>query len=267
MFIDSHAHLFFNDYHADFEQMIQRAREAGVTRIVVPGTDLATSKEAIQLAEKYEVIYAAVGYHPHEASKADMKQLEEIERLSEHPRVVAIGEIGLDYHYNYSPPETQKEVFNRQIEIAQRRNLPIIIHSREAEGDTMAITKAQISNHSGWKSRGGRGVFHCFPGDYTMAEEVIRRGFFISIPGPVTFVSKSNKPNSMVEVVAKIPLENILLETDCPYLTPVPHRGKRNEPSYVPIIAKKIAEIRNCSIDDVAGATTKAASQLFGIPL
>ncbi len=265
MFIDSHAHLFFKDFQNDLDDVVKRAQDVGVSYIVNPGTDLGTSKESVALAEKYEMIYACVGFHPHDASKADERSLEEIEKLSQHPNVVAIGEIGLDYHYNFSPPEQQREVFGQQIEIAQRRNLPIVIHSREAEDDTLAIVEEKLRKNSSWRKGQAKGVFHCFPGDVAMAQKVIGWGFYISIPGPVTFPVKPNKANSMVDVVSNIPIEHILLETDSPYLTPVPYRGKRNEPSNIPLIATKISELKNIPLEMVGTATSNAACTLFGI--
>jgi TatD DNase family protein len=274
MFVDSHAHLFFKDFHDDLDEVIQRARDVGVDYIVCPGTDLPTSKQSIALAEKYDMVYACIGFHPHDASKADEASLNEIEQLSHHPKVVAIGEIGLDYHYNFSPPERQRKIFSHQIDIAAKRNLPIVIHSREAEDDTFRIVEEKIKTHAGWRSSlvheydrypPPKGVFHCFPGDTVMARKVIDWGFYISIPGPVTFGSKPNKPNSMIDVVSNISAEHILLETDCPYLTPAPNRGKRNEPSNIPHIAKKIAELQGLSVEDIGRASTFGVYQLFGI--
>ena len=270
MFVDSHAHLFFHEFQPDFEDVLKRAQEAGVRYIICPGTDLETSRESIALAEKYEMIYACTGFHPHDASKAHESALAEIETLSRYPKVVAIGEIGLDYHYNFSPPEKQRDVFSRQIDIAQRRNLPIVIHSREAEHDTLCIVEEKMKAVPSWRrSADGRpapkGVFHCFPGDSGMARMVIDWGFFISIPGPVTFGSKPTKPNAMAEVVSKIPLEHILLETDSPYLTPAPNRGKRNEPSNIPHIARKIAELQDRSVEDVGRVSSLGVKMLFGV--
>ena len=270
MFVDSHAHLFFQEFQTDFEDVLRRAREAGVRYVISPGTDLETSRESIALAEKYEMIYACTGVHPHDASKVDEDTLADIETLSRHPKVVAIGEIGLDYHYNFSPPEKQRDVFSRQIDIAQRRNLPIVIHSREAEHDTLRIIEEKMKAMPSWRrSDDGRpapkGVFHCFPGDSRMAQLVIDWGFYISIPGPVTFGSKPAKPNAMEEVVSKVPLEHILLETDSPYLTPAPNRGKRNEPSNILHIARKIAELKGCSVEDVGRLTSLGVKMLFGV--
>ncbi|HTK81772.1 MAG TPA: TatD family hydrolase [Bacteroidota bacterium] len=265
MFVDSHAHLFFKDYESDLGDVVKRAADAGVQFIVNPGTDLATSRESISLAEQFEMMYACVGFHPHDAAKADSVSLNEIERLSEHPKVVGIGEIGLDYHYDYSPREKQREIFALQIEIAQRRNLPIVIHSREAEADTLAIVEEKLRQQPSWRQGKRKGVFHCFPGDIAMAEKVIGWGFNISIPGPVTFPVKPQKPNSMADVVSRIPIQHIMLETDSPYLTPVPNRGKRNEPSNIPLIARKISELSGRSIEEVGVATTNASCNLFGI--
>lgn len=274
MFVDSHAHLFFEDYKSDLDEVLQRARDAGVESIVVPGTDLATSREAVELANRYDALYACVGFHPHEAAKASPADLEEIEKLSAQPRVVAIGEIGLDYHYNFSPPETQRSVFAAQIDIARRRNLPIVIHSREAENDTLAIVEEKVRQNGGWRSAlvheydrfpPPKGVFHCFPGDAAMAWKVINLGFYVSIPGPVTFGSKPGKPNTMEAVAAKVSAEHLLLETDSPYLTPAPHRGKRNEPSNIPLIAQKIAEFQHLSVEDIARASSFGVHKLFGI--
>ncbi|TAK58863.1 MAG: TatD family deoxyribonuclease, partial [Bacteroidetes bacterium] len=191
MFIDSHAHLFFKDFENDLDDVIKRAQDAGVEYIINPGTDLPTSIKSIELAEKYDMIYAGVGFHPHDASKADEQSLVEIEKLSHHPKVVAIGEIGLDYHYNFSPPAQQRDVFSRQIDIAAKRNLPIIIHSREAEPDTLQIVEEKVQAYPDWRKDlkksydrypSPKGVFHCFPGDSAMAWKVINLGFYISLP-------------------------------------------------------------------------------------
>lgn len=274
MLIDSHAHLFFKDYHPDLNEVIKRAQDVGVAYIICPGTDLQTSKQSIDLAEKYDIVYACVGFHPHDAKKADRKSLEEIETLSKHPKVVAIGEIGLDYHYNFSPPERQKEIFIQQIDIAQQRDLPIVIHSREAESDTIQIITEMIEKESKWRKNliheydrypPPRGVFHCFPGDSKMAWKVIDMGFYVSLTGPVTYGNKPNKPNSMVDVATHVSAEHILLETDSPYLTPAPFRGKRNEPAYVKYIAEKIAKLQHLSLEDIGRASSFGVHKLFGI--
>ena len=274
MFIDSHAHLFFKDFQNDRDDILIRARDAGVDYIVCPGIDLLTSIHSVGLAEKYDMVYASVGFHPHDAIKADTKTLAEIEQLSQHPKVVAIGEIGLDYHYNFSPPDKQREIFSAQIDIAQRKNLPIIIHSREAEVDTIQIIEEKLKNGKQWRNNlvheydrypPPKGVFHCFPGDSKMAWKLIEMGFYVSLTGPVTYGSKPNRPNTMEEVAAKVSAEHILLETDSPYLPPVPYRGKRNEPAFVKYIAQKIADLQRLSIEDIGRASSFGVHKLFGI--
>ena len=274
MFVDSHAHLNSKEFDNDLEEVLRRSHDAGVMYIVVPGTDLATSTQAVQLAEKYDMIYACVGIHPHEAAKADEGALQAIEKLSEHPKVVAIGEIGLDYHYNFSPKARQREVFAHQLAMARRRDLPVVIHSREAEEETIGLVEEAVSADASWRKRlvhdfdrfpPPRGVFHCFPGNEAMAWRVIRLGFYISIPGLVTFGGRPGKPNLMQQVAANVSAEHILMETDSPYLAPIPHRGKRNEPAHLPIIAAKIAELQGLSVDDIARASNFGVHRLFSI--
>ncbi len=247
-FVDSHAHIFYAEYRADIDEVLARAADSGVAGVVCPGTNLETSRESVAIAGRFGHVRAAVGIHPHEASSADDDVLAEILELSARPGVVAIGEIGLDYHYDFSPPEVQREVFRRQLELARQRRLPVIIHSREAEADTLSIVEDAVRADPSWQGRQGadpvaRGVFHCFPGDAELARRVIGLGFYISFPGPLTFPVKPTKPNVMAEVARSAPLDRVLLETDSPYLTPYPHRGKRNEPSYIPLIAQRLSEL------------------------
>lgn len=274
MFIDTHAHLNSDVFKDDLSEVINRAINEGVDYIIVPGTDIKSSIRAIELAEKYDNIYAAVGFHPHDAAQASEDALIEVEKLSHHPRVVAIGEIGLDYYYDFSPRDVQKEVFKAQIEIAQKRNLPVIIHQREAEKDTLEIVREYIQNFPQWRQSSihlknrfpePRGVFHSFAGDAAIAWKVVKLGFFISLPGIVTFQSKKNSINTVHNVVEKVSIEHILLETDSPYLTPEPYRGKRNEPSYLKFIAQKIAELQNLSIEDIGRTSNLGVYKLFGI--
>jgi len=274
MFIDTHAHLYMKEFQDDLDEVIRRAREAGVEAIVCPGTDLETSLRSVEIAEKYDMVYACVGFHPHDAAKADTSALDQIETLSQHAKVVAIGEIGLDYHYDFSPREAQREVFRAQIDIARRRDLPVVIHTREAETDTLAIMEEKLEAGPEWRSRKVRkhdrypppkGVFHCFPGDAAMAWRVIHSGFYISLGGPVTYGGKKAKPNLTADVASGVSAEHIMLETDSPYLAPVPYRGKRNEPSYVRLVADKIAELQGLSVEDIARASSFAAHKLFGI--
>lgn len=271
-YVDSHAHIYAREYGEETGEVVGRAADAGIGAIVCPGTCLDTSREALESAGRHEMIHAAVGVHPHEASSATEEVLGEIIRLARTPKVVAIGEIGLDYHYNFSPPDVQKSVFSRQIGIAQQLDLPIIIHSREAEEDTLRIVGEAVRRNPGWRGRHGaagtaRGVFHCFPGDAEMARKVVEMGFYISFPGPLTFPEKPSRPNLMAGVAASVPLERVLIETDSPYLTPHPFRGKRNEPSYLPLIAEKLAVIRGIPAGEVSDLTTLNAVNLFGLTM
>jgi TatD DNase family protein len=270
MFIDSHAHLTSEQFNNDPDEVITRAIDAGVEYIVNPGTDVEDSRRAIALAEKHPQVYACVGFHPHDAKKATDASLKEIEELSMHPKVVAIGEIGLDFHYEFSPRDVQARVFKEQIEIAQRRNLPIVIHTRESNDETIRIVEEAIASAPTWRSQvatqhsrypAPKGVFHCFSGDPALAWKVINMGFYVSLPGVVTF----KNAGFAADVASYVSAEHFLLETDSPYLAPVPHRGKRNEPSNIPIIAKKIAELQHLSVEDVARATNYSAYKLFGI--
>lgn len=270
MFIDSHAHITSEQFNQDREETIQRAIDAGIEFIVNPGTNLEDSRNAVALAEKHPQIYACVGFHPHDAKKADDSALKEIEELSKHPKVVAIGEIGLDFHYDFSPRDIQASVFKSQIEIAQHRNLPIVIHSRDSNDETIGIVEEALAAAPQWRSHTAtpysrypapKGVFHCFSGDSQLAWKVINMGFYVSLPGVVTF----KNAGLATEVAGHVSAEHFLLETDSPYLAPVPHRGKRNEPANIPLIAATIASLQHLSVDDIARATDYNAYKLFGI--
>ena len=254
MLIDSHAHLEMREFDSDREEVIKRAREAGVDFIITVGTNLALSRKAVSLAQGYENIYATIGIHPHDAAKTDKNTCESLKELARRQKIVAYGEIGLDFFRNTSPPEKQIEVFGLQLELAHELNLPVIIHDREAHDQTLKMVKA---------SSVSRGVFHCFSGDYTMAKQCIDLGFYISIPGVVTF----DKAKTIQDVAGRIPLASLFLETDAPYLAPVPHRGKRNEPSFIIHTAKKVAEIKKVSWEEVAEVTACNTMNLFGIML
>ena len=269
MYIDSHAHIFYEDYKSDIDDVLARARAAGVEAIVVPGTTMETSEEAVALAEKYNDVYATVGIHPHEAAKATLAILDRIEQLSTNAKVVAIGEIGLDYHYDFAPRDVQGEVFRRQIEIAIRRNLPMVVHTRESLEDALAMVEEAVANFPAWRADQQivhtrypalRGVFHCFPGGAEDVWRLLDLGFLVSYPGIVTF---KNSPS--IETLKKIGFDHILLETDSPYMSPVPLRGKRNEPANVVLIARKIAEIFGVSEEDVARAARFNTKRLFKI--
>jgi TatD DNase family protein len=268
-FVDSHAHIFYGEYRADLGDVMARAAAAGVVGIVCPGTNLETSRESVEAAERFPSVRAAVGIHPHEASSADDDVLAEVAALGSHPRVVAIGEIGLDYHYDYSPPDVQREVFRRQLDIARGLRLPVVIHSREAEADTLGIVADAVRADPSWRGRPdadpvARGVFHCFPGDAELARKVIELGFYISFPGPLTFPVKPPRTNLMAEVARSVPLDRVLLETDSPYLTPHPHRGTRNEPSYLVLVAQRLSELTGKPIGEIGEMTSRNTANLFG---
>lgn len=263
-YIDTHAHLFYDEYKDEFDQMLIRAKDSGVLYCVVPGTDVSSSRAAVKLAEHYESIYACVGIHPHDAQKASEQDFKEIEHLAQQPKVVALGEIGLDYHYEFSPRDIQREVFLRQLQIAARRNLPVVIHTRESKNDAMQIVRQVLNDFPDWKRSENtpqRGVFHCFPGTAEEAKELAVLGFYVSYTGIVTF-----KKSESIEEVKKIGVQNILLETDSPYMTPVPFRGKRNEPGNIHLIGKTIATACNLTEEEVARITTENAMRLFYIP-
>jgi TatD DNase family protein len=269
MFIDSHAHLFYPDFKDDIDEVIHRALDAGVQFFVVPGTNVETSRQAIALSERYDAVYACVGIHPLDMADADDGALREIEKLSEHTKVVAIGEIGLDYYYDTTPKDKQQRMFRSQIEIAIRRNLPIVVHTRDSMDDAVSAVEEMIQKNEYWRSHQAtpnsrvpapKGVFHCFSGDAQTARKLFGFGFLVSYPGIVTF-----KNSPVLETLKTIGYDHIMLETDSPYLTPAPHRGKRNEPMYIPQIGKKIAEICSATEEDVARTTTYNAKRLFSI--
>lgn len=249
--IDSHGHLNDPKLLEDLEGVLARSKEAGVTEIIVPGYDLESSLKALELAEKYDGLYALVGIHPHEAADYDEETEEKLKELLSGNKVVGLGEIGLDYYYDNSPRDVQKAVFIRQLKLAEMAGKPVVIHSREAFLDTFNILKE-------FKGR-LEGVFHCFSGSVESSERIIKElGFYISLGGPVTF-KKAKEPK---EVAKSLPLEYLLIETDCPYLAPHPFRGKTNEPSYLPLILKEIEELRGEKIEE---ATVRNTRKLFRI--
>ncbi len=254
MLIDTHAHLEMREFNDDREDVIRRAREAGVEYIVTIGTSVESSRDAVMLADKYDFIYAAIGIHPHEVKDILHPAYEIIRHFAQHKKVVAYGEIGLDYHFEHSPRTDQKRKFRDMLREARELDLPVIIHDREAHDDTLRILSEDWSPDLG-------GVMHCFSGDVAMATKVIEMGFSLSIAGPVTFP----KAQSLREVVKQIPIEYMLIETDAPYLAPQPMRGKRNEPAFVCHTAEMIAQIKGLTFEDVARITSYNAMQLFGI--
>ncbi|HDX9579630.1 TPA: TatD family hydrolase [Bacillus pseudomycoides] len=254
MLFDTHSHLNADQFKEDLQEVIARMKEVGVSYTVVVGFDEVTIKKAIELAETYDFIYAAVGWHPVDAIDMTEEHLKWLEELAGHPKVVALGEMGLDYHWDKSPKEVQKEVFRKQIRLARKVNLPIIIHNREATQDIVDILKEENASEVG-------GIMHCYSGGVEVAKQCVEMNFLISLGGPVTF-KNAKKPK---EVAMEIPMEQLLIETDCPYLTPHPFRGKRNEPSYVKLVAEEIANLKGLSYEEVAIKTTENAKKLFGI--
>ena len=262
MFIDSHAHLDVPNYDADRAEIITRAREAGVELMLeIAGSDIGKGSlpNGLKLAEEHPFIYAAVGLHPHEASLWDEGLEAELLTAAQHPKVIGWGEIGLDYHYDHSPREVQRRVFARQLELARQTQLPAIIHTREAEDDTIAI----LRDH--WAAYGGAeigGIIHCFTSTQALADAALAMGFCISFSGVITFKAA----DELRTVAQSVPLDRLLIETDCPFLAPVPHRGKRNEPAFVVETAKKLAELKGVSVDEIARVTTANFKRLFKLP-
>lgn len=249
--IDSHAHLDFSQFDGDREAVIARAREAGLVAILNVGTDLASSRAAVVLAEEHDFIHAAVGVHPHSAKTVTPAVLDELRALAHHPQVVAVGEIGLDYYRDLSPRPVQRRAFADQLALAAELGLPVVVHSREAYDDVLAALRE-------WK---GAGVLHSYSAGPERLGEVLALGFSIGISGPVTFP----QARRLREVAATVPMDRLLVETDCPYLTPVPHRGHRNEPAYVQHVVEAVARAREIQPEVVAQATVNNANRLFGI--
>jgi len=243
-------------FEQDLDQVLDRAQRAGVTNIITIGIDKASSKQAVLLAERYPSIYASVGVHPHDAAGVNESDFDEIAQLSTHKKVVGYGEIGLDYAKMYSPKEIQQQVFSRQLALAKELNLPVIIHDRDAHEDTLTILKRHAPFPAG-------GVMHCFSGDIELAKQVVELGFSVSIPGIVTFKNAA----TLQEVARALPLQSMLIETDGPFLAPVPFRGKRNTPELILHTAEKIAQLRDIPLETVAAQTTDNARALFNLPL
>jgi TatD DNase family protein len=251
MLIDTHAHLEMDAYDRDREAVLERAAQAGVEVIVTVGTTLPDAEKAVALARRYAPVYAAVGIHPHDVKQVDAATYDALRGLARQPKVVAIGEIGLDFFYNHSPREVQLRRFCEQMDLAAELDLPVIIHDREAHAETLAI----LQSFSGRL----QGVLHCFSGDLAMARKCLEMGFHLSIAGPVTY----RKAEQLREVALAAPLERLLVETDAPYLAPLPYRGKRNEPAYVAQTARYLAVIRGLPFEELARQTTANARQLF----
>ena len=254
MLIDSHAHLDDRRFNDDRDMLIKNFKNNNIELVINIGADLKTSVASVELADKYDTIYAAVGVHPHSAKEVNTLVMENIRELTKNKKVVAIGEIGLDFHYDNSPRDVQRKWFIEQLKLAKELDLPVIIHTREASQETYDILK---NNQDGTV----RGVMHSFSGSAEMASLYVDMGFYISIGGPVTF----KNARVVREVAEAVPLDKLLIETDCPYLTPEPYRGKRNEPVYMKYTAEKIAQVRGISYDEVVKATNRNAKKLFNI--
>jgi TatD DNase family protein len=287
--LDSHTHIDMREFDADRDRVLQRAREAGVAAVIDIGIDVASSEAAIALAEKHSDVFATVGIHPHDASKVTDAAIGRLEELAKHPKVVAVGEIGLDFYRNRSSKESQVHAFKRQLELASKSRLPVVIHSRNANDEvfeilreyTMKYRQSPVSPNLGGNNVGAIhelslrntgvgaesesrpvGVLHCFSGDAELGRKYIDMGFLLSFAGPVTY------PKSTAAGVAKeIPLDKLLIETDCPFLTPQAHRGKRNEPAYVSYVAAKIAEVKGVPAESVAETASANAIKLFRLPV
>jgi len=254
MLIDTHAHLQDPRFAADLDAVLQRARAAGVSQIINIGCDLPSSRVVVNMAEKHRGLWATVGVHPHEAAKADEQALAELIELARHPRVVAIGETGLDFYRNLSPPEAQERVFRSQIGVASQLGKPLVVHTREAADEVLAILADEVPPDLDV-------VMHCFSGSREFADECLKRGYLLGIGGPVTYP----KADRLRSIVAEAPLEQLLLETDCPHLPPQPHRGQRNEPAYVRLVGERVAELRGMPLGELAAATTANAVRVFGL--
>ena len=256
MYIDSHAHIESDDFDLDREEVIRRALDAGVEIIVNVGNgdvSKGSHASAFRLAEAHPFIYTTVGVHPHEARLLDDELYARLSVLCEHPKVIACGEIGLDYHYDNSPRDSQRAAFRKQLQLARSRGLPAVIHTREAEADTLRILNEE------WKDAELPGIIHCFTGTRAFAEEAIKLGFYISFSGVITF----KKSEDLRDTASRLPLEKILIETDSPFLAPHPHRGRRNEPAYVVETARAIADLRNVTAEEIGRITSDNFKRLF----
>jgi TatD DNase family protein len=256
MLIDSHAHIQGKEYTGETAAVIERARAVGVEQIVVVGGagDMSSNTDAVALADSFENIYATVGMHPHDAKDVGSDGLQKLKDLTLHPKVIAVGETGLDYYYDHSPRDVQRRVFAQFIRMARETELPIVVHERDAASDGAELLQSEGEDKL-------RGVIHCFTGNYEAARAYLDLGFYISFTGIITF----KNADALRNVVRRAPLERMLVETDSPYLTPVPHRGKRNEPAYVRLVAETVANVKGVSLEEVARVTTDNTRQLFRI--
>ncbi len=261
--VDSHAHLEGKRFDADREQVIARAKEAGVQTIVAIGNGDGPSNfdRGIHLAEQHDFMYATIGIHPHEAQLADQAAYDRMEQLAKHSKVIAWGEIGLDYFYDHSPRETQRAVFIRQMELARAAKLPIVIHCRPSDGSENAWDDCLNLLTEHWAPTGLRGILHCFTGTWTHAKRALEIGFMISFAGNITFP----KAQQIRDAAKEVPLDRVLIETDSPFLAPLPHRGKRNEPAFVKEVARQLGELRGLTTETIGTQTTENFYQFFSL--
>jgi TatD DNase family protein len=256
---DTHCHLDFESFHNDIEAVIERAAAAGVTKMIVPSLDLDNAAAVLALAERFPGVYAAVGVHPNSAAGWRDEWIDRLRELAQHEKVVAIGEIGLDYYWDKTPPETQHHALTQQVELAAELGLPVIIHNRDAGEDVVRLLSELVTRHSSLATP-LCGVLHSFSADWPTAEAALAWGFYLGFTGPLTY----KKADDLRAIAARAPLNRILIETDAPFLTPHPYRGKRNEPAHVRLVAQRLAEVRGLSFEGVAAATTANAGRLFG---
>ncbi len=262
MLVDSHCHLHDPEFDADRDAVLARAREAGVSALVTIGTDLESSRRAVDLADSHGDVYAAVGFHPHNAQDMTRADIDALWRLADSPKVVAIGEIGLDFYRNLSPPEVQRRAFLQQLELARALSLPVVIHSRDADEQTFEILSAyEAQALPDWPKDRPLGIMHCFAGDLMLALRYIQLGFMVSIPGACTYP----KADRLCAVAGGVPLRWLAVETDAPYLPPQSHRGRRNEPAYLLDTVRRIASLRGDPVRDVCERTAMATAWLFAL--
>ena len=248
--IDTHSHIYYNSFNDDIDQVIDRAKQNNISKIICVGVDIESSVKSLELAQKYDIVYATAGYHPHEAKETKKSYLKELENILSHNKVLALGEIGLDFYYNHSDKKVQIKTFKEQLELAKSLNMPTVVHSRNSDHYLLdCIIETQSKN----------GVVHCFASNINFANKLFKEGYYISFTGLITFSKE------LIDVVRKAPIDKFMIETDSPYLTPTPYRGKRNEPYMVKYVAEKIAKIKGVETEVIAKHTTKTAYNFFGL--
>ena len=264
MLVDSHCHLDFKDFAGELDQVVERAREAGIGRMVTICTRLGELDRNLAIAERYEEVFCAAGVHPHNAASDAPATIDRLVEIARHPKLVGIGESGLDYHYDHSPRDQQQASFRIHIRAARETGLPLVVHTRSADDDTIRILREEGAGQgeAGWGDKPLRGVIHCFSSGRELAEKAIEMGFYVSLSGILTF----NRSDDIRAIVRDLPPDRLLVETDSPYLAPMPKRGKRNEPAFVRETLSRVAELRGVELECLARATSANATRLFGLP-